>query len=118
MLIETFDDLHKAYPENRDNMSEETEREFVSHCYRLYKNEGFSKIFWTPYEDQCEHIGKSFVVVKELWDYKYMELECLPIWLIRFDTGEEIQAYAEEIIPSEMKKFGCNFTEDGEVNLN
>jgi hypothetical protein len=107
-VINTFEDLHRDYPEDRHDMSEEREREFITHCYRLYKQEGFSKTFWTPHEATEEHIGKTFEVLEEIWDPVF-DIECLPAWRIRLEDGEEIEAFSEEIVLSDMKANGYKF---------
>ena len=35
-------------------------------------------------------------------------MECLPAWRIQFKDGTVIDAYPDEIIPSEMRDDGCN----------
>lgn len=35
------------------------------------------------------------------------DLECLPMWIIQFEDGFELEAYPEEIVPREMIDNGC-----------
>jgi hypothetical protein len=100
-MVKTWEDLEYSYPECRSYMSEEREREFLTHCYRLYRNEGFADTFETIYEDSKKHNGKTFEVLKELWDNKHTDIQALPIWMIKLECGEQIQAFAEEICKSE-----------------
>ena len=104
--IHSWDDLHKKYPVSREEMSEETEREFISDCYDLYEKEGFAKRFWTPYEQYKEYIGEKFSVKKRIQPGTEtdlgVDLECLPMWIIAFNDGKEILAHPEEVILSEM----------------
>lgn len=95
-------------------MSEEQEKEFVNDCFDCYEQEGFSKVFWTQGGDYPEYVGKPFTVVGRtpLWDENNKnqmtaDLECLPMWNIRFEDGFVMAAYPEEIIPREMKDNGC-----------
>ena len=109
-------EIQTKYPEYREDMTKEREQEFVKDCFDCYEAEGFSEIFWTPWEDYSQYIGKRFTVVGRVTEkgeyeqrsaYK-QELEFLPMWVIHFtDTDEEIGAYPEEIIPREMKDNGC-----------
>lgn len=104
-MINTWDDMKKEFPV-REIMTPEQEKEFVSHCFTLYEKEGFSKVFWTPYEDFNAFIGKKFSVLGRISDTE-VDMEVLPMWRIRFDNGRETNAYPEEIIPFEMRANGC-----------
>ena len=101
----TFEEIYKKYPMNREDMDETTERQFVNDCFDAYELEGFAEKFWSPYESLKDYCGKPFVVVKRCTKEDY-DLECLPAWKIEFEWGEGINAYPEEIIPSEMKANG------------
>ena len=104
--MNTWKELDKAYPMDRDEMTKEQEREFVNYCFDLYEKEGFSKIFWAQGGDFPELIGKPFTVVgRETEDRIY--LSYLPMWRIHFENGTEISAYPDEIIPREMRENGC-----------
>lgn len=101
----TWEKLRTQYPEDRDKMSTQREREFVNHCFDLYEKEGFSKTFWTPYEDEAQHIGKKFKVLQRTPEERN-DLCTLPLWDIEFEDGLQLTAYPEEIIPSEIKANG------------
>lgn len=102
MVYENFEKLNAQYPE-RDDMSFEEELEYVKDCFDTYENIGFTDTFQTPYEDKAKYNGMRFSVVKRL---SYVEndtdLECLPMWRIKFENGEEIDAYPEEICEAEI----------------
>ena len=72
---------HKYQNKLRDFMSEEEEREFINDYSVCCENEGFNRVFWSPYEEQKEHIGKKFKVLRRL-----NEEECFfdaqPMWEI------------------------------------
>lgn len=113
--VKTWKDMKIKYPEDRDKMSLEKEREFVEDCFKLYEQEGFSsafsEVFWSPYDDQKQYIGEKFTVLGRVKEYSEEtkegnDLECLPMWKIQFENGDIIDAYPEEIIPSEMKANG------------
>lgn len=101
----TWEELYEKYPEDRDKMSVQREREFVNHCFDLYEKEGFSEKFWTPYEGEAEHIGKKFKVIGRCPEERN-DLEVLPLWDIELEDGTQLTAYPEEIIPSEIKANG------------
>ena len=103
--ILTWEELNEKYPEERDDMSVQKEREFVNHCFDLYEKEGFSEKFWTPYEGEAEHIGKKFKVIGRCSEDRN-DLCTLPLWDIEFEDGTQLTAHPEEIIPSEIKANG------------
>lgn len=104
--------MRKKYPEYRDEMTEDRERAFVEDCFACYEEEGFAKKFWSQGGDYKEYVGKPFTVVGRVPEYDSQhkdgaDLECLPMWRIRFKDGQEIDAYPDEIIPNEMLDNGC-----------
>ncbi len=108
----TWEQMRKKYPEYRHEMNTERELEFVSDCFECYEAEGFAKRFYSPFGDYGERIGKPFEVigrvpVRDEQHKDGADLECLPMWRIRFEDGFELSAYPEECIPSEMIDNGC-----------
>lgn len=112
-MYKTFDELHKAYgidgeSKSRNDFTKEEERSFVNDCFDTYEHIGFADTFDTPYSDNQKYIGKTFSVlgrVKEITEDNAdgADLECLPMWNIRFDDGYETIAYPEEICLAEHK---------------
>lgn len=102
----TWDEMKHKYPEDRNEMSEERETEFVNDCFLCYEHEGFAKKFWSPFEEYEKRIGQNFVVV-ERCSTEDSDLSSLPMWNIKFQDGTIIGAYPEEIIPREMIANGC-----------
>lgn len=111
-MYTNFDELHKAYgldnkSKSRENLTEIEERAFVNDCFEMYEHIGFLETFNTPYTNEKHLIGKKFIVlgrVNELInDENGADLECLPMWNIRFEDGLEISAYPEEICLVEKK---------------
>lgn len=102
----TWEEMKTKYPEDRGEMSDEREQEFVADCFSCYENEGFSKKFWSPFGDYKDREGQSFEVV-ERCTTKNCDLSVLPMWNIKFSDGTIVGAYPEEIIPSEMRENGC-----------
>lgn len=108
----TWDDMNKKYPEYREEMTRERELAFVEDCFTCYEGEGFAKNFWSQGSDYKEYIGKPFTVIGRVPEHDDQhkdgaDLECLPMWKIRFDDGKEIDAYPDEIIVREMIDNGC-----------
>ncbi len=107
----TWEDMKVKYPECREDMSEEREKEFVNDCFEAYETEGFAKAFWSKDTLYKKYCGKYFEVIGRtpIYDGKNngMDIESLPIWNIKFEDGTVIYAYPEEIIPREMKDNGC-----------
>lgn len=110
MEIKSREDIKVKYPECRDDMSEEREKEFVNDCFSLYELEGFSKVFWSQGGDFKEYHNQPFEVTRRS-DYQGCDLSVLPMWDIKFNDGFTIVAYPDEIIPREMKENGCKFTD-------
>ncbi len=86
---------------NRHEMTEEQERAFVNKCFDEYEKKGFAETFWTPYDDYRSRIGQKFEVTRRTTEEE-ADLECLPLWKIKFEDGEAITAHPEEIIASEI----------------
>lgn len=102
----TKEELNKKYPMYRDEMTQEQEREYIDDLFDFYEGEGFAKVFWSMGGDFEEYYNKPFKVIDRLTEKK-CDLECLPMWKIKFEDGEIIHAYPDEIIPSVMKENGC-----------
>ena len=108
----TWDDMNKKYPEYRNEMTVDRERNFVEDCFTCYEKEGFAKRFWSQGGDYKEYIGKPFEVIGRVQECNDehkdgADLECLPMWKIRFEDGKEIAVYPDEIIKREMIDNGC-----------
>lgn len=103
-----WDEMSIKYPEARDEMTIEKEREFVNDCFEIMEREGFSDRFWSPYGDYKERFGQPFKVVERCTE-KTCDIDVLPMWNIKFKDGTVIGAYPEEIIPSEMKSHACPY---------
>lgn len=95
----------------REDMTKEEEKLFINYWFDKYESEGFSKVFCSPYEftdkEPTKYNGKKFEVVgrvKSLDEDEHgADLECLPMWNIKFEDGHTMAAYPEEIIPREIK---------------
>ncbi len=104
-------EINAKYPEYRDEMSVEREKEYVNDCFDYYEQEGFAKVFWSQGGDFKDYHFKPFKVIGRVpaFDGKNngVELELLPMWYIRFEDGFKMAAYPDECIASEMIDYGC-----------
>ena len=110
-MYTNFKDLLKAYgfyntEKSRENLTEDEERAFVNDCYDTYEHIGFAETFNTPYTDKEMYKGMKFTVLDRVKEFSEEtkegnDLECLPMWNIRFEDGFEMAAYPEEICLAE-----------------
>ena len=91
----------------RTEMTYEEEVAFVNYWYDKYEEEGFCGTFLSPYYQYKKYNGQNFEVLKRVSidnsDNLGFDLECLPVWNIRFADGFETFAYPEEICLAERK---------------
>ena len=91
----------KALGLSRDQMTEDEERAWVDHLFDEYEKAGFSEVFHTPYEQYKERIGQKYQVIGRCTEQD-CDLECLPMWKIRFEDGVETCAHEVEICKLEQ----------------
>lgn len=102
----TWSEMKVKYPEYRDEMTSEREKEFVNDCFDAYETEDkLADTFWTPFTDYKDKIGQSFEVVRRV-DELDCDLCALPQWHIILDDGTELDAYPEEIYEREQRDNG------------
>lgn len=114
----TWDELNKKYPEARDEMSIDREREFLKDLYSAYETSGFTNKFWTPFDlndEDKNYIGKSFKIVGRCEEGKDWDLESLPAWKIEFEDGHKMNAYPEEIYLKDMIANGYELSDENEL---
>jgi hypothetical protein len=87
----------------REEMTIDQEREFVNELFNGYEKE-ITEVFWTPYTDYENKIGQGFKIVRRLTE-EDADLECLPMWKIKFEDGEEIDSYPEEITKELVEEY-------------
>lgn len=119
LTVESWEDMKKKYPIDRDEMTEEEETSFVNDCFALYEKEGFSPRYWSPFSDNVERVGLEIAVTGRIeigmvHDASGLahDLSSLPMWKARFADGEEFEVFPEEIIPSQMKANGCHWFDE------
>lgn len=85
---------------NIDNLTDEEFREFKNDCFSVYEEIGFIEKFDSPYDDEGEHNGMTFKVIRRA-TAEECDLEAMPIWLIEFENGDTAYCYPEEICKAE-----------------
>ena len=56
----TWADMAKKYPEYREDMTKDRERDFVKDCFDCYEKEGFAEKFNAIFDTYKEYHGKKF----------------------------------------------------------
>lgn len=85
---------------NTDDMTDEQFLEFKNDCYEMYEETGFIDKFDSPYDDEGEHNGMPFKVVRRATQGE-VDIEAMPIWFIEFENGDTAYCYPEEICKAE-----------------
>ncbi len=110
MRYSNFIELNKKYDNegdglpNRDKMDDVTHEAYVNDCFDTYEGLGFAETFKTPYHDDelIAREGMKFKVERRAsHENGEVDLECQPIWHIRFEDGFTSMAYPEEICLAE-----------------
>lgn len=87
---------------DRDLMDGESERAYVNDLYEAYEKSGFVPFFCASDSDKA-HNGESFAVIGRVSvDDPAWDLESIPAWNIRFESGEEFVAFPDEICFAEI----------------
>lgn len=81
---------------NIDNLSEEKFVEFKNDCFDFYEEAGFVEKFDSPYDDEGEHNGMKFNVLRRATTEE-CDIEAMPLWFVRFENGDTSYCYPEEI---------------------
>lgn len=92
--LEVFDKKWKGA--DVDKMSDEELVEFKNDCFTLYEKTGFVEKFDSPYDDNGEHNGMSFKVLRRATRQE-CDIEAMPVWFIEFENGDTAYCYPEEI---------------------
>lgn len=82
-----------------DAMTDEELLEFKNDCFSMFEKDGFLDKFNSPYDDEGEHNGMQFKVIRRA-DTTEVDIEVMPVWLIEFENGETAYCYPEEICKS------------------
>ena len=110
-MKELWENLYKTYGlynsnKTRNDLTEDEERNFVNDCFDLYEHIGFTDTFGTPYTSEQKYVDMKFSVLDRVRDISQdqengVDLECLPMWNIQFENGDQMAAYPEEICLAE-----------------
>lgn len=79
-----------------DDMTDQEFLEFKNDCFSVYEETGFLEKFDSPYDDEGEHNGMTFKVIRRATT-KECDLEAMPIWFVEFENGDTAYCYPEEI---------------------
>ena len=79
-----------------DDMTDEKFLEFKNDCFSVYEETGFLEKFESPYDDEGEHNGMAFKVIRRATTEE-CDLEAMPLWFIEFENGDTAYCYPEEI---------------------
>ncbi len=109
----TEQEFNKKWGEDVDpyNLSDEELVQFKNDCFEVYETTGFAETFKSPYDDEGEHNGQKFTVLRRAKPYNFndendkgdVDLENLPVWLVQFEDGNTAYCYPEEICLLERK---------------
>lgn len=83
-----------------DDMTDKQFLEFKNDCYEMYEETGFIDKFDSPYDDEGEHNGMPFKVVRRATQEE-VDIESMPLWLVEFENGDIAYCYPEEICKAE-----------------
>lgn len=86
---------------SRENMTVEEERMFVEYWFNNYEETGFLEKFHQVYDETDDFNNKPFKVLSRCKEGEW-NLECLPAWNIKFENGDTLEAYPEEICKLEQ----------------
>ena len=90
---------------SRDQMTEAEEKAWVEYWFSEYERTGFADTFRSPYDQYKDRIGQKYEVLGRCTE-EDCDLECLPMWKIRFEDGFETYAHEVEICEIEQQKEG------------
>lgn len=110
----TFEEINAKYAKDRGEMTRGELEDFITDCYTVYEEEGFAKVFWSPYDQYKNRIGQHFDVIRRI-ETSENDIEVLPMWEIKFEDGLTTLAYPEEIVMTEMVANGYVPTNNDET---
>lgn len=87
----------------RSLMTWEEERAWVEYWFNKYESVGFVENFHLLRNKYEKRAGTPFTVIGRCTEEE-CDLECLPMWKIRFEDGTETCAFPEEICKLEIEK--------------
>lgn len=85
-----------------DLLPDEIFEQFKNDCFEMYEETGFIEKFNSPYDEEREHNGMKFNVLRRATTDE-VDIECMPVWKIKFENGDIAYCYPEEICKVEHK---------------
>lgn len=74
-----------------DILSDKIFEQFKNDCFEMYEETGFIEKFNSPYDEEREHNGMKFEVLRRA------TTDGMPMWKIKFENGDIAYCYPEEI---------------------
>lgn len=100
---ETWAEFEQKYGKEYYRVSDEVKiwelNIWLNDYFHICEKEGFSPVYYTL--ERSKYNGSKYKVLGRRHGLNY------PAWVIEFANGVKMLAYAEEIIPHEMKARGC-----------
>lgn len=85
-----------------DDMTDDEFQIFKNDCFSVYEETGFLEKFDSPYDDEGEHNGMAFKVIRRATTEE-CDLEAMPLWVVEFENGDTAYCYPEEICKFEVE---------------
>ena len=118
-MYNNFKELNAAYPElnSEGGLTFEERIQYVQDCFDLYEKIGFLKQFRSRYSDSEDYDGQLFEVLRRVsYTDDDVDLEVLPMWVMRFRNGVVSYAFPEEICKAENDETSPrNDADDGKM---
>lgn len=77
--------------------------ELKEDAFSMYEETGFLAKFDSPYDNEGEHDGMGFKVLRRATTAE-CDLEAMPIWFVQFQNGDTAYCYPEEICKAGHKE--------------
>lgn len=103
----TEKELNEKWGADYNPYNAETEEEvveFKNDCFDMYEESGFSERFFSPYNETDPYNGMKFDVIRRATTDDGIDVEDLPIWVIKFENGKTAWCYPENITKLEHKR--------------
>ncbi len=106
----TWAEMKIKYPNDDfiDELPIDKRREYIQDCFDAYENDDeFATVWWSPYWEDVP-FGAKIVSIRRAEEKKdQINLDRMPMWIVKFDNGHSQPVYPEELILSERKRNGC-----------
>lgn len=106
MTEKEFDNKYKGV--DIDTLNDKQFEQFKEDCFEMYEQGGFLERYDSPYDEFEERKGMKFEVVRRA-RLDEVDIENMPIWVVKFEDGEETYCYPEEITKIENNRLKTNY---------